>query len=399
MYSNSIIGRDNATPTNNNNASEGNPCPPSDDPATLIHTSFAKVYTMTISPTPKTWTPATQYAVPVSFYFDKQRNVYRILSYDGERLIINSTIVPSMSFNKPSSAFGLWSDTKLRIIFGLGFPSQGARDLAGDWFDKLVKAATNLEQSSRNLTLPPPETGMNNLPFSAATSVNHWITDDESALDISSTIPPAPPRVTSPSQALSCPPHQFSEEYTPDTDRVVIAVGGAIREQSIKSLQQEEELERKLVAVEKELSELKVLFASVQENLGKKIKEAEKLRELVNSAKEELQVQINRAEIAEKLHKEEKQRMDAMQGKIEQLKAIISQQTGSIAELQEGKRVSEQENKILRESLNNRFNVEEADKDLSNLESMCREISEKMGEVLKIQERLKNNLAGAKQQL
>lgn len=179
----------------------------------------------------------------------------------------------------------------------------------------------------------------------------------------------------------------------------MIAVGGAIREQSIKSLQQEEELERKLVAVEKELSELKVLFASVQENLGKKIKEAEKLRELVNSAKEELQVQINRAEIAEKLHKEEKQRMDAMQGKIEQLKAIISQQTGSIAELQEGKRVSEQENKILRESLNNRFNVEEADKDLSNLESMCREISEKMGEVLKIQERLKNNLAGAKQQL
>lgn len=43
----------------------------SDDPATLIHTSFAKVYTMAISPTPKTWIPVTQNPVPVSFYFDK----------------------------------------------------------------------------------------------------------------------------------------------------------------------------------------------------------------------------------------------------------------------------------------------------------------------------------------
>lgn len=121
-----------------------------DDPATPIHTCFAKVYTM--NPNNKIWLPATKSTVPISFYFDKHRSVYRIISYDGATLIVNSTVVPTMHFLKSSSTFGLWSDTKLRTIYGLGFASQQYRDQFAEWYDKITKAATALENC---LPLPP----------------------------------------------------------------------------------------------------------------------------------------------------------------------------------------------------------------------------------------------------
>jgi hypothetical protein len=110
---------------------------------------------MPLTSSPKLWTTVTQNPVPISFYFDKQRDVYRILGYDGDKLVINSTILPTMAFMKPSSSFGLWNDVKLRVIFGLGFASQMARDMTGEWFEKVVKAAEELEQSQRLMTLPP----------------------------------------------------------------------------------------------------------------------------------------------------------------------------------------------------------------------------------------------------
>lgn len=123
-----------------------------DDPATAIFTSFAKVYTM--NPNNKTfWLPSSSSAVPVSFYFDKHRSVYRIISYDKKDLVVNSTIFPSMTFIKTSTTFGLWSDTKLRTIYGLGFTSNENLELFAEWFDKIIKAAKTLEE---NLPLPPP---------------------------------------------------------------------------------------------------------------------------------------------------------------------------------------------------------------------------------------------------
>lgn len=123
-----------------------------DDPATAIFTSFAKVYTM--NPNNKTfWLPSSTSAVPVSFYFDKHRSVYRIISYDKKDLVVNSTIFPSMTFIKTSTTFGLWSDTKLRTIYGLGFTSNENLELFAEWFEKIIKAAKTLEE---NLPLPPP---------------------------------------------------------------------------------------------------------------------------------------------------------------------------------------------------------------------------------------------------
>jgi len=123
-----------------------------DDPATAIFTSFAKVYTM--NPNNKTfWLPSSSAPVPVSFYFDKHRSVYRIISYDKKDLVVNSTVFHAMTFIKTSATFGLWSDTKLRTIYGLGFTSKEKLDQFGDWFDKIVLAAKTLEEK---IPLPPP---------------------------------------------------------------------------------------------------------------------------------------------------------------------------------------------------------------------------------------------------
>jgi len=38
--------------------------------------------------------------------------------------IINSTILPNMTFTKTSQKFGQWSDARANTVFGLGFPSE-----------------------------------------------------------------------------------------------------------------------------------------------------------------------------------------------------------------------------------------------------------------------------------
>ena len=38
--------------------------------------------------------------------------------------IINSTILPNMTFTKTSQKFGQWSDPRANTVFGLGFPSE-----------------------------------------------------------------------------------------------------------------------------------------------------------------------------------------------------------------------------------------------------------------------------------
>lgn len=58
-----------------------------------------------------------------------------------------------MSFIKTSATFGLWSDTKLRTIYGLGFTTTEGLLQFAEWFEKIVQAAKTLEEK---LPLPPP---------------------------------------------------------------------------------------------------------------------------------------------------------------------------------------------------------------------------------------------------
>ncbi|KAL8610747.1 hypothetical protein ACOMHN_016730 [Nucella lapillus] len=84
-----------------------------------------KAHVFQIDPeTKKNWLPASKVAVNVSYYYDSTRNTYRIISVDGSKAIVNSTITPSMTFTKTSNKFGQWSDARANTVYGLGFPSE-----------------------------------------------------------------------------------------------------------------------------------------------------------------------------------------------------------------------------------------------------------------------------------
>lgn len=78
--------------------------------------------------TKKNWIPASKTAVAVSYYYDSARHTYRIISVEGSKAIINSTITPSMAFTKTSQKFGQWSDPRANTVYGLGFATEN--DLA-----------------------------------------------------------------------------------------------------------------------------------------------------------------------------------------------------------------------------------------------------------------------------
>ncbi|KAK2151431.1 hypothetical protein LSH36_363g01032 [Paralvinella palmiformis] len=84
-----------------------------------------KAHVFQIDPnTKKKWIPSSTQAVNVSFYCDSTRNTYRIISVEGSKAVINSTITPNMTFTKTSVKFGQWSDARANTVYGLGFSSE-----------------------------------------------------------------------------------------------------------------------------------------------------------------------------------------------------------------------------------------------------------------------------------
>lgn len=84
-----------------------------------------KAHVFHIDPkTKRSWIPASSQAVSVSFFYDSSRNLYRIISVEGTKAVINSTITPNMTFTKTSQKFGQWSDIRANTVYGLGFGSE-----------------------------------------------------------------------------------------------------------------------------------------------------------------------------------------------------------------------------------------------------------------------------------
>lgn len=91
--------------------------------------------------TKKSWVPCSKQAVTVSFYYDPNKETHRIISVDGSKAIINSTILPNMTFTKTSQKFGQWSDARANTVFGLGFPSEAELNKFAEQF-KEAKGST-----------------------------------------------------------------------------------------------------------------------------------------------------------------------------------------------------------------------------------------------------------------
>lgn len=146
-----------------------------------IYTTRAHVFQ--IDPTTKkNWVPASKQAVTVSYFYDSTRNSYRIISVDGTKVIINSTITPNMTFTKTSQKFGQWADSRANTVFGLGFASEQQLSKFAEKFQEVKeqaklardKSQEKVETLSNHSQL---ESGRDTPSTNQASSING--TDDE----------------------------------------------------------------------------------------------------------------------------------------------------------------------------------------------------------------------------
>ncbi|XP_074474682.1 homer protein homolog 1 isoform X2 [Sebastes fasciatus] len=112
--------------------------------------------------TKKNWVPTSKHSVTVSYFFDNTRNVYRIISLDGTKAIINSTITPNMTFTKTSQKFGQWADSRANTVYGLGFSSESNLAKFAEKFAEFKEAARLAKEKSQEkmeLTSTPSQGG------------------------------------------------------------------------------------------------------------------------------------------------------------------------------------------------------------------------------------------------
>lgn len=103
--------------------------------------------------TKRNWIPASKHAVTVSFFYDANRNVYRIISVGGTKAIINCTVTPSMTFTKTSQKFGQWADTRANTVYGLGFATEQQLHQFTEKFREVKDAARMAREKSQDKEL------------------------------------------------------------------------------------------------------------------------------------------------------------------------------------------------------------------------------------------------------
>ncbi|XP_038076742.1 homer protein homolog 2-like isoform X2 [Patiria miniata] len=99
--------------------------------------------------TKKNWLPSSKQAVNVSFFYDSTRSSYRIISVDGSKAIINSTMVPQMMFTKTSQKFGQWADNRANTVYGLGFSSEAELNKFIEQFDNIKEQMKSTPQDKK----------------------------------------------------------------------------------------------------------------------------------------------------------------------------------------------------------------------------------------------------------
>ncbi|XP_029309697.1 homer protein homolog 3-like isoform X3 [Cottoperca gobio] len=114
----------------------------------------ARAHVFQIDPaTKRNWIPASKHAVTVSFFYDANRNVYRIISVGGTKAIINCSITPSMTFTKTSQKFGQWADSRANTVYGLGFATEQQLHQFSDKFKEVKDAARLAREKSQDKEL------------------------------------------------------------------------------------------------------------------------------------------------------------------------------------------------------------------------------------------------------
>ncbi|CAK8690421.1 unnamed protein product [Clavelina lepadiformis] len=108
----------------------------------------------------RSWIPASKSAVLVNFFFDSSRNSFRVISVEESKAIINSTLLPEMSFIKTSAKFGQWVDIQAGTVYGLGFASESSLNRFSEQFENIrERAKLLLEQGIVSRTSEASKSG------------------------------------------------------------------------------------------------------------------------------------------------------------------------------------------------------------------------------------------------
>ncbi|KAL1114848.1 hypothetical protein AAG570_007672 [Ranatra chinensis] len=170
-----------------------------------------KAHVFHIDPkTKRSWISASASAVNVSFFYDSSRSLYRIISVEGTKAVINSTITPSMTFTKTSQKFGQWSDIRANTVYGLGFSSEGELNKFIEKFQEVKEATRTASNKAANGTVTTtPVTSANASPITTRAS-GGALSDAGPLLE-----PPSmQPSCTSPAPAATAPDEAATHHRT-----------------------------------------------------------------------------------------------------------------------------------------------------------------------------------------
>ena len=125
--------------------------------------------------TKRSWIAASNAAVAVSFFYDSSRALYRIISVEGTKAVINSTITPNMTFTKTSQKFGQWSDVRANTVYGLGFGSEPELNKFIEKFNEVKDATARIgaQAGKSNGGGGTPITSANASPVTSRVSDKH----------------------------------------------------------------------------------------------------------------------------------------------------------------------------------------------------------------------------------
>ncbi|KAK6316146.1 homer protein homolog 1 isoform X2 [Coregonus clupeaformis] len=338
--------------------------------------------------TKKNWVPTSKHAVTVSYFYDSTRNVYRIISLDGSKAIINSTITPNMTFTKTSQKFGQWADSRANTVYGLGFSSENhllkfaekfaefkeAARLAkeksqekmeltstpsqesatGDLQSPLTPESINGTDDERGTTPETPqhppepraEPSQNQLPFShSSSSINkHWEAELAALKGNNAKLTAALLESTANVKQWKQQLAAYQEEAERLHKRVteLECVSGqttVIKSQKTELNQTIEELESALKAKEEELERLKEEvesaneFQTQKESLTQKLQETEERNQTLEAQLGELELRLEGSQLeSEAFRKSLRSLLELLDGKIFELTELRD----SLARLIEG---------------------------------------------------------------
>lgn len=191
-----------------------------------------KAHVFHIDPkTKRSWISASTSAVSVSFFYDSTRSLYRIISIEGTKAVINSTITPSMTFTKTSQKFGQWSDIRANTVYGLGFSSEAELNKFIEKFQEVKEATRLASAKAASNGNASGTTSANASPITARAAAAAGLTDNTPLLE-----PPAMQQTggcTSPAPGNAAP--AAPDDNANDANR-----NSHQRSQSLSGLQQGE---------------------------------------------------------------------------------------------------------------------------------------------------------------